>query len=216
MNSPYRTCLAILATCISCNAIAENVVDKTRYVLGVNAGSVDTSGDFGLRVNDNISESTLNISSETGYSVGWGIENSSARFMLEYYVTEADIESPSFNAGNATAVWETESMFYSGYWTPDIYWGIKGILGAGIGYSRHTLSNATPAKMKESDWAFKASAGIEYGVIRHLSIYALAEQLFHSSVGDYVADNGTPPVVSQRSFSGLEQSRLSFGINYRY
>lgn len=213
MNIPIRKLIAsALLTGVSCSSIADAVIEPPRYVLGGNIGSMDTSGDYGSRTDGSIDKSPLDVSSDTGYSIAWGIENNTARVMLEYYATEADIESTPLETGQL----KTESIFYSGYWIPDIYWGIKGILGAGVGYSRHTLSNVARRNMKESDWSFKASAGLEYGVHRNLAIYALADRLFHSSVGDYLTENGTPPVVTQRTLSGLEQSRLSFGINFRY
>lgn len=213
MNIPLQKWMTTaLLTCISCGSIADDVVEPPRHVLGLNTGSTDTSGDFSSRTNGDTSQSAFDVSSDTSYAVAWGIENTKARVMLEYYVTETNIESLS--PGNAEL--KTESIFYSGYWIPNIYWGIKGILGGGIGYSRHTLSNVALGNMKESDWSFKASAGVEYGVLRNLSIYALADLLFHSSVGDYVTPNATPPAVTQRTISGLEQSRLSFGVNFRY
>lgn len=214
MNTPLQKWMATaLLACISGNSLAADAVaEPPRYVLSVNTGSADTSGDFGTRAGENISQSAFDVSSDTSYSVAWGIENSKARVMLEYYVTETEFDSAPLASGEL----KTESIFYSAYWIPDIYWGIKGILGGGIGYSRHALSNIGPDNLKESDWAFKVSAGLEYGPLPNLSIYALADLMFHESVGDYTTLDATPPVVLQRTISGLEQSRLAFGINFRF
>lgn len=213
MNTPLQKWMATaLLVCISGNSVAEAIAESPQYVLSVNIGSADMSGDFGTRAGESISQTPFDVSSDNSYSVALGIENTKARAMLEYYVTETGFDSAPLTAGEL----KTESIFYSGYWVPEIYRGIKGILGGGIGYSRHALDNIGPDNLKESDWAFKVSAGLEYGPLPNLSIYALADLMFHEGVNDYVTQDATPPVVIQRTISSLEQTRLAFGINFRF
>lgn len=210
---------ALLTTFISCNALAEVVTPRSAAVISVNVGSTDTSGTYGFSGGESAQEVDLDYESGIGLALGWGVEDGNARFMLEYYHARADIDSPPFAVSNGSPRLEIQSLFYSGYWVPDIYWGIKGILGAGVGYSRQTLDNAALGKLSDHGWSFKASAGLEYAVINNLSVYVLAEGLFHDEIEDrvsYTAEGSTTVTNAERAIDGSEQLRFGLGINLRY
>lgn len=216
-NHSYQWAAALLATFMSCNSSAEVVVHEPMRVLSVNVASVDTSGDYGS--SNGVQEAALEYASATGYAIAWGIEDRNTRFMLEYYLSQANVESPPFAVENGQSQLEVHSLFYSGYWVPDIIWGVRGILGAGIGYSEQTLSNMQLGELSDRGWSFKASAGLEYAVLPNFSVYTLAEGLFHDDIEDSVsvqAEDMASTGVADRSLSGSQQLRIAVGINFRY
>lgn len=216
-NPSYQWAAALLATFMFCNSSAEVVVHEPKRVISLNIASVDTSGDYGS--SNGIPKTALDYASTTGYSIGWGIEDRDTRFMLEYYLSQAKVESPPFPVGNGQSQLKIQSLFYSGYWVPNILWGVKGILGAGIGYSEQTLNNVQLGEFSDRGWSFKASAGLEYSVMPNFSVYTLAEGLYHDDIKDSVsfpAEGTASAGVADRTLSGSEQLRIALGINFRY
>lgn len=210
---------ALLTTFISCSGLAEVITDTPAAVLSVNIGSTDTKGAYGFNDGESIQEADLEYASSIGLALGWGIEDRNARFMLEYYHARPELESPPFAVDDGDSRLQIQSLFYSAYWVPNIYWGIKGILGAGVGYSKQTLDNAQLGKLSDHGWSFKASAGLEYAVINNLSVYVLAEGLYHDDIEDrvdYTVEGSTTVTSAERAIDGSEQLRFGLGINLRY
>ena len=208
----------LLMAFVSVNSLAEVTRDLPRQVIGVSFGSVDTSGDYRFS-GASSSAAAIDFASSPSYSLVWGIEDANARFAFEYYHAEAEIESPPFDVTGAPAELITQSLFYSGYWTPGIRWGIRGILGAGIGYSQHQLNNTTLTELEEQSWSLKASAGLQYGITRMLSVYGMAENIIHDDLEDrvtYPAVGDTPGGTAGRSISGNKQLRVAVGLNIRF
>lgn len=208
----------ILTACLSCNSLADVTADEAVRIATINVGSVETSGDYRFTT-DSTTGAPLEYESSLGLSVAMGIEDGSGRFMLEYYYADPKIELPPFAVDEGSPRMKTHSIFYSGYWVPDILWGVKGILGAGIGYSHQTLTNAQLAELEDHGWSLKASAGLEYAVIKNLSVYALAEGIFLHDMEDrvdYTAEGSTVEGTADRAVRGNEQVRLALGINLRY
>lgn len=209
----------VLTACLSCNSLADVTTNDTARIATINVGSVETSGDYRFNSGSSNTGAPLEYESATGLSLGFGIEDGSARFMLEYYYADPKIALPPFTADEGNPRMKTHSLFYSGYWVPDILWGVKGILGAGIGYSHQTLTNAQLAELEDHGWSLKASAGLEYAVMKNLSVYALAEGIFLHDMEDqvdYTAEGATVEGTADRAIRGNEQVRLALGINLRY
>lgn len=213
--------ISLLTFMLPVAAMAEVNTDLTQLVVSINAGSYDTSTDFRMASASNveedspptIAEGALDLSSDTGYSLAAGIENSRMRIMLELYHSEAPVNASPLVVGAGASELETRSIYYSGYWLPDIYWGIQGILGAGIGYSRHYLTGNLVDELKDGGWSLKASAGLEYGINSSLSVYGLAEMMFHKDLEEQWSSQTTD---YEFIFSGHEQTRLAVGLNYRF
>lgn len=201
--------IALAAALVSSHSLAETVAVDPSYVVSINLSTLETSGDYGLSTDEASGHSALDYASSTGYSLGWGIEDQSGRFMLEYYYSAVDIQSPPFEIASDRSRLKTHSLFYSGYWVPNIVWGVKGILGAGIGYSEQTLENAQLGKLRDRSLSVKASVGLEYAVVNRLSIYALAEGLFYGDVKDEAGG-------ADRMLSDNEQLSYALGVNFRY
>ncbi len=227
MTAPLRKSLTFsLFTCLlPLAAVAEAtevVGETTHWVAGFNVGSYDTSSDYrfthatsvdGETSAPTIAEGALDLPSDTGYSLAAGIENGTMRIMLELYHSEVSVNaSPLVFDGGASEL-ETRSLYYSGYWLPDIYEGIKGILGAGVGYSRHYLSGNLVDELKDGGWSLKASAGLEYAINGRLSVYGLAEKMFHKDLEEQWSAETNNFTFA---FSGHEQTRLAIGLNYRF
>ncbi len=214
------TCMLPLAAVAE---VTEVVGDTTHLVLGFNVGSYDTSVDYrfthatsvdGVAGAPTVTEGALDLPSDTGYSLAAGIESSTLRIMLELYHSDVSVNASPLAFDGAASELETRSIYYSGYWLPDIYWGIQGILGAGVGYSRHYLSgNLVADELKDGGWSLKATAGLEYGINSRLSVYGLAEKMFHKELEEQWS-TGTNNFTF--SFSGHEQTRLAIGLNYRF
>lgn len=216
---PWATFL--LTTFITCNSAADVIpdADGAVSVISVNVGSTDTSGKYSFNSNSDTTNTPLDYASSTGLSLAWGIEDTSGRFMLEYYYSDAEVESPPFAQQGGLPHLKTHSLFYSGYWVPNIFWGIKGILGAGIGHSIQTLTHTQLPELEDHGWSLKTSAGLEYAVMGRLSVYALAEGILIHDMEDRVnhtSDNASTTKAVKRSISGNEQVRLSLGVNFRF
>lgn len=222
MSNPLRQWgTAVASLLISCSALADPE-RLTNQVISINYSSIENSGSYRVTPyadNDEVAvDAELEYSSEAGPALGWGIEQRNSRFMLEYYRSASDIEAAPFPVADATAERELQSVFYSGYWIPDIYWGLKGIVGAGVGYSEQTL-NSSQGKFRERGWSYKISAGLEYAVLNNLSLYVLAENVFLREVDDEISissGEGMTAVNAMRALDEGEQTRLGLGVNFRF
>lgn len=221
--SPQWT-LAFAALALSCSAAAQTAERGASRVLTLNLASVDPSSNYQLTPQANESgvsgvDQALSFASTEGITLGFGIEDRGGRFMLEYYYANSDIEAPPFAVTDDTATHRTHTLFYSGYWVPDIYWGLKGILGAGIGYGEQTLTNTQAGDLEDRGWAYKFSGGLEYALLQNLSIYGLIERIYFDDLYDQVSVAGqgdSAAVSSRRQLQDSEQTRMALGINYRF
>lgn len=210
---------ALVAGLASCHSLAQAVVDEPQRVISFNLGSADTSGTYSSVTTTSAREVDLDYASSPGFAIAWGIEDERGRVLLEYYRSDVEVESAPFAASGGAPELQVQSIFYSGYWVPDIYWGIKGILGAGVGYSEQSLDNARMGEIRDGGLSFKASVGLEYALFKTLSVYLLAESIYLGDVEDRVnlpSSGGTGGGITEITIDGNKQERLALGINWRY
>lgn len=165
-------------------AHADNAFDKPAQTLNFAFGQTAVEAD-GLSLDDT-----------TLLSLGWGVQHKQARFVLEYYHATTDTSDGSTELA-------TDALYYSGYWLPTLYRGVKGVLGAGLGYAQQDASGAIDGK--EGDFSYKLSVGLEYQVFPRLSVYGVFEQLNLGDMRDETA-----------IITGTEQQRLALGVNYYF
>lgn len=222
MSNPlFQLGTAVAGLLISCSALAQPE-QSTFQVISVSYSTIEDSGRYRLTPDGASSalpiDAELEYDSAAGAALAWGIEQNNSRFMLEYYRSASDIESAPFPTSDAVAERELQSIFYSGYWVPTIYWGLKGIVGAGVGYSQQTL-NSSQGSLRERGFSYKISAGLEYAVVNNLSVYILAENVFLREVDDEIAvaaGETTAAFSANRALEDGEQTRLGMGINFRF
>lgn len=106
-------------------------------------------------------------------SVSAGVADVSARFLIEYYHQSGELSG-------AAADYTKQGLFYSGYWTPNLYVPkLHGILGAGIGAAQIDLESDNAqigGNFEDREFQYKFTAGIEYRLIDLVTIFGTYEQ----------------------------------------
>lgn len=207
----------VCAAVISLPCMAETDVGPQR-IINVNAASTRTEGQFQLTQNSAtptlaVPKQDVDFDNTTSYSVGGGVESYQARFMLEYYYTQADVDALNLATGTVAAEQKSQALYYSGYWVPDILYGVKGILGLGVGYAEQKFNVPQYSQIKDEGLTYKFSAGLEYGLIKHLSIYAAVEQIYFKDQEDTVTASSDEAVAF---VTNNEQTRYAIGVNFRF
>lgn len=225
MSIQLRQWSSLVATLlVSCSALAQPATELPNRVLSLNLANIEASARYRLSAEQNelgitSSDADVGFASAEGAALAWGIEDGNGRVMLEYYYSDINLDYTPFASTGGTPSLQTHGLFYSGYWVPDIYWGVKGILGGGIGYAEQTLKNAQPDDLSERGWAYKFSGGLEYALIRNLSLYLLVERIHFNDINDNVELSGADDpatVAARRELQDNEQTRVGLGINFRY
>jgi hypothetical protein len=172
MNAKYR--LGVLAGLLLGSNAA--MADGKRY-FSVSAGTVDhDQTSVMIRTSGDASTTTwlTSASDETDLvSVAGGVADVSARFLIEYYHQSGDLTGIG-------ADYTKQGLFYSGYWTPNLYVPkLHGILGAGIGAAHLELESDNALigdDFEDREFQYKFTAGIEYRLIDLVTIFGTYEQ----------------------------------------
>ena len=154
----------------------------------------------------------------------WGVADPNARFLLEYYYQQADMEElvnnvpPNPDAEPvpdyvAATDYTKHMLFYSGYWTPKLYFnGLHGVVGAGIGASYLQLESDSDRIGDDFDDVqeqFKVTVGIEYWY-KNISVFGRVEKHFTGAYS-HRGDDGTTT-----RFDDGDQDTVLLGIGGRF
>lgn len=151
-------------------------------------------------------------------SVAAGIADVSARFLFEYYHQTGELTGIG-------ADYTKQSLFYSGYWTPNLYVPkLHGILGAGIGGSQISLESSNSSivnEFEDRELQYKFTAGIEYRLLEFVTIFGTYEQHYSNNFTHSFSRTDTSSTPSttthwQIDVQDSDQSVLQFGIAARF
>lgn len=139
-------------------------------------------------------------------SVAWGVADETARFLVEYYHQTGDIDA-------FPAEYKKQSLFYSGYWTPNLYLqGLHGILGAGIGGAQLSLESGNSLigeDFEDREAQYKLTAGIEYRLMDIVTFYGTYERHYTRTYSHWTE-------ARQIDVQDAEQSLVQFGVAARF
>lgn len=183
-------------------------------------------------------QTSLSYESGQFLTLGAGVQDGSARVMLELYRTDMDISrvGPAPDEDDAESEPDLSSnqerqtylLYYSGYWRPEIIWGIHAVAGAGIGWGQQRLSwgeDEDRERVSARGWSGKLTLGLEYQINPRLAIYASAEtirftNLTRSSYNTLEQPGGSDAaeiVINERySIGSTSQDQYGLGIRYFY
>lgn len=145
--------------------------------------------------------------------LSWGLVEDSARFAIEYLYQTSDF-------GGFDLDYTKHSLYYSGYWTPDLglkrlgeQWPrIHGILGGGIGVSELTLESGEEAigsSFKDRGLQIKAAIGLEYRITPHFAVFGVYEYHINETYRDW------PSSKHGLEFDDGDQKGFTLGISGR-
>ncbi len=221
MNAKYR--LGVLAGLLLGSNAA--MADGKMY-FSVSGGTFDHDN-TSVILNSRVDTATTPITTTTGLasegdetdlvSVAAGVADVSARFLIEYYHQTGELTGIG-------ADYTKQSLFYSGYWTPNLYVPkLHGILGAGIGGSQITLesSNDLINEFDDRELQYKFTAGIEYRLIDLVTIFATYEQHYsrnftHSFSRTDTSTNPATVTHWQIDVQDSDQSVIQIGLAARF
>jgi hypothetical protein len=196
---------AMLAAGLLCLAVQSNATEAL-LTLSIGGQSAD-EGTFS--VSGQSAQEVVTFDSGESIAIGWGVGDDNAKFLFEYYYSSIDI--------NSLESLDKSSLFYSGYWTPELYFGIKGVLGAGVGITYIDLprSGAGSTAFKDRELEYKFSIGLEYQLCKSVGVYGLYERIYGNEYSDTYLLAGDAGVATAL-FDDSDQSRISLGISYTY
>ncbi len=195
------TVIVLLAKSVQAGAASE-LVSLSLGTQSADGGVVSIQG-------ESTSES-LNFDSGTSVALGWGVGSETSRFMFEFYSSSID-----FNSSESL---DKSSVFYSGYWTPTLLFGIKGIVGGGVGVSYIELperASLGSPKFKNRGVEYKLSLGLDYQLNPKIGFYTLVEHIRGDDYTDsYLAADGETAKVA--AFADDDQVRASVGLTFSF
>jgi hypothetical protein len=205
MNAKYR--LGVLAGLLLGSNVA--MADGKMY-FSVSGGTFDhDQTNVMIRTSGDASATTwlTSASDETDLvSVTGGVADVSARFLIEYYHQSGDLTGIG-------ADYTKQGLFYSGYWTPNLYVPkLHGILGAGIGAAQIDLESDNAqigGDFEDREFQYKFTAGIEYRLIDLVTIFGTYEQHYSRKFTHSDAQR-------QIQVQDADQSVIQIGIAARF
>lgn len=222
--------IPLLSWCVNANANT----DSFNRVLALGGGLADVdnhafhSTSTGTQEGAEPDASQLSLSYDNGqfYTIAAGVQERNIRVMVEFYRTELNISIPETAPADedeeqapelATSHERTtQLLYYSGYWRPEIIWGVRAVAGAGIGWGQQRLnwgSGEDRQRFSARGWSGKLSLGLEYQVTPRLGVYALAESISFNSLTE---EEQTAASNDQFRLDRTSQNQFGFGIHYLF
>jgi hypothetical protein len=154
-------------------------------------------------------ETTFTSSSDDSnvINLAWGVASDTVRFGFEYY-------NQTSNLSGFDAEYTKHSLFYSGYWTPNLFVPkLYGILGAGVGGAQLDLDSDDARigdDFTDREHQFKITIGVEYRFLDGLAAYGGWERHFTSTYSDWITDE------DRLTFKEDDQSGIVLGVIGRF